>query len=156
MLEDYWTALESEALKNVTTYEEAAAVAISILTRMNETEKRTVQVCGPMSTGGLGSLALNMERFERAVSRAQFQGEVLVFNQMPFQTAIIRISNFKEGDPYDMGILEIFYRLIFESGLLHGVLFLDDWESSVGARWERETAAKLNMIIEDYPREWLW
>lgn len=155
MLDDHWTAVEIDALKNVTTYKEAADVALSILARMNKGGKKTVKICGPMSTGGLGRFDLNMARFELAVVRAQFQGR-LVFNQLPFQSTIIRISNFKEGTSYDMEILDTFYRMIFESGLLHEVLFLGDWESSVGSRRERETAVQLGMNIEEYPREWLW
>jgi hypothetical protein len=97
-----------------------------------------------------------MARFRQAIETASEHG-LVVFNQLPFQDAIIRISSFDENsvDSYDMAILEVFYKRVFESGYVKKTLFLPDWQSSKGARWERELVSKLGIPIEEYPIEWL-
>lgn len=154
-MDEYWTEVEREALSKADSYEEAADIAIALLARMREQGKPIVQICGPMSTGGLGNLRENMQRFQRAVDIAIEKG-ITVFNQVAFQEAIIRLSSYQEGDTeYDMGILERFYRRVFEAGHIDAFLFLPDWESSVGTRWEREVAAKVGIEVKEYPLEWL-
>lgn len=150
----YWIQEEHDAVKNVKTMDEAAEIALKILARMSAGEKPIVQLCGPMTTGGLGDFEKNMARFNRAVKAAHERG-LLVFDQVMFQEAMVRICNCKEGDPYPMDILEVFYRKVFYSGHIGKTLFLSGWESSLGARWERELALKLQIPIEEYPEEWL-
>jgi hypothetical protein len=155
MHDEHWTELEIEALKEAHTFEDAANIAICILGRMTSTRSQVIQICGPMSSGGLGSLSKNMERFELAIERAKLHG-LVVFNQIPFQEAIIRLSDFQEGaEGYNTSILEVFYRKIFESGHIHKALFLEDWESSIGARWERDVVSRMDISVEEYPSEWL-
>jgi hypothetical protein len=153
-MHDHWTEDEKAALEGVASLEEAADIGISILKRMKAEGKPVIQICGPMSTGGAGSIEKNMSRFEAAVDTA-VQNGLTVFNQIPFQNAIIRVTDYYEGAPYNTDILEVFYRRMFESGYMDGILLLPDWESSKGAIWERELALKLGMNIEDYPIEWL-
>ncbi len=154
-MSEHWTEKEVNILKGISTLEELAEIAISIVTRMSVTGKEIVQICGPMSTGGLGNLRDNMMRFSLAINKATENG-IMVFDQTPFQNKIIQICSFKEGQgKYNYEILEIFYRKIFESGHVHRVLFLPGWEGSVGASWERELTIKLGLIVEDYPIEWL-
>ncbi len=154
-MNEHWTEIEIQALAGVSTFEELAEVAVCIVGRMSATGKEVVQICGPMSTGGLGNLKDNMARFRLAIDRAAENG-ILVFDQIPFQNEIIRLCSFKEGqDKYDWEILEVFYKRIFESGYVHRALFLPGWEDSVGASWERELTTKLGLIVEDYPVEWL-
>lgn len=154
MAHDLWTEKEITALEGVKSFEEAADIAISILVRMQEAGQPVVQICGPMSTGGRGSLEDNMAHFRRAIDKAVENG-LTVFNQTPFQDAIIRLSNYYESKEYNMDILEVFYRRVFESGHLHKILFLPDWESSIGARWERKLGSELGLTVEEYPSEWL-
>jgi len=151
---EYWRDEERLMLDEVCSYEHAAELAISILTRMRETGKEVVQICGPMSTGGFGTLDQNMARFRVAIKQAQQNG-LLVFNQIPFQGVIIRVSDHHRSLTYDMAILEVFYRKIFECGHVSRTLFLPGWESSRGARWEREFASSLGIPTEDYPHRWL-
>ncbi len=154
-MHEHWTDEEREALKATSTFEGTAEVAIAILVRMKGLGHPIVQICGPMSTGGLGNLERNMIRFQQAIDIATERG-LTVFNQIPFQEAIIRICKFEEGPrEYDWDILEIFYRRIFESGHISKTLFLSDWQSSTGATWERNLVTRLGIPTEEYPPEWL-
>lgn len=155
VMNEYWKEIEKEALKNTATLTETASIAISILVRMKESNgHQVVTICGPMSTGGLGNIEANMHRFRQAIDAAQDNG-LVVFNQVPFQEAIVRITGYKEGSEYCMDILEIFYRNIFESGYISKTLFLPGWQSSRGASWERELVTSLGIPAEEYPIEWL-
>lgn len=152
---EHWTDVEREALKSASSLEEIAEIAISVLLRMKSNgHRQVVQICGPMSTGGLGSTKLNMERFRLAVKRAAAQG-LIVFDQLPFQEAIIRITEYREGGEYCTAILEVLYRRIFESGHVDKAFFLPGWQGSVGASWERKHLTKLGIPIEEYPMKWL-
>ncbi len=154
-MNEHWTETEVEALKTADTFEEVAEIAITILSRMSKAGLEIVQICGPMSTGGLGNLADNMARFQLAIERA-FANGLLVFDQLPFQEVIIRLSGFQEGrSNYNWDILEIFYKRIFESGYVRRTLFIPGWGGSTGASWERQMVTKLGLIVEEYPIEWL-
>jgi hypothetical protein len=108
-----------------------------------------------MSTGGLGSFTANMTRFRLAIDKATEHG-LQVFDQIPFQQTIIRLCDFKEEQThYNWDVLENFYRKIFESGHVHRGLFLPDWHSSTGAKWEYHLMARLGLIVEEYPAGWL-
>jgi len=149
------TEEEIELLDNIATFEDAAELAVNVLSRMNTTGKEIVQICGPMSTGGLGNQKDNMIRFRLAIDRALDNG-LMVFDQLPFQKTIIRLCEAKaEQVDYDWEILEIFYKRIFESGYVHRALFLPGWDKSTGASWERNLVTKLGLVVEEYPVEWL-
>jgi hypothetical protein len=113
-----------------------------------------VQICGPMSTGGCGDFQRNMARFNAAIEVALRHG-VAVFNQVLFQKEVIRICNWKVGSPYPMELLETFYGRIFLSGFLTKGLFLPDWDTSFGSRWERKLLASLGLATDDYPAAWM-
>lgn len=154
-MNDYWTDVEFKALEVASTFHEAGDIALTILSRMSVTGKEIVQICGPISTGGLGTMEKNMARFRLAIDRATENG-LFVFNQIPFQQTIKRLSNFEDRQKkYNWEILEIFYRKIFESGYIHRTLFLPYWYSSNGAKWERNIVTKIGIPVEDYPLEWL-
>lgn len=145
---------ELEALKAANTFDELADIALVFLARVRAAHQEVVQICGPMSTGGCGSFEGNMERFNRAVAVAVEKG-VVVFNQVLFQEAMIRICAWKDGDPYPEGLLTIFYQRVLSSGHITKGLFLSDWESSRGARWEYDFLVSNNIPVEGYPLEWL-
>lgn len=137
------------------TFEELADIAIDMLNEIHTSGDIIIQICGPISTGGLGDIKKNINRFKKSIEIARKKG-LKVFDQTPFEESIARLSHkYKQVDGYCIDILEIFYRRIFESKLVDKVLFLPDWQSSKGARWEREVTAGLGMMIEDYPIEWL-
>ncbi len=102
-------------------------------------------VCGPISTGGFGDISLNMERFRLAISTLEALGHN-IFNQIPFEPRIGAI-HFPGEDGYDWNILNHFYKPLFVSGFITRKFFIPNWETSVGARWEREQAALLGIEV---------
>lgn len=150
----FWTAEEHTRLEKAPDLNELADVALIILERMSLSNREIVQICGPMTTGGLGSREANMARFQLAIERA-LQNGLFVFDQLPFQAGMIRLSAAKAAGQYDMGILEIFYRKVFESGYIGRTLFLPLWQSSTGTTWEYARVTRLGIIVEDYPAAWL-
>ena len=142
-------------LDSAETFEELADIGIDILKQMNISGKPIVQMCGPISTGGLGSIEKNIARLEKAIEVANKKG-LQVFNQAPFEGAMKRLApKYPKVDGYCTAILEIFYRRIFESGFVKKGLFLPGWQSSKGATWERKLLSDLGIKIEEYPEEWL-
>lgn len=133
----YWTIEDIQELEKVKTYKEMAAIALRILDRIPGPK---MQICGPISTGGKGSKKENMKEFNKAIFFFHEQGEN-VFDQIPFQEAMTRLS--KEVEGYDERVLTDFYLPLFESGKVTTFIFLPDWESSKGARWERRTIKRL-------------
>jgi hypothetical protein len=151
----FWTDEERKRLNRAHSYEEAVEVALVILSRMNETGREVVQVCGPMSTGGLGNPADNLALFQLAINRA-LANNLMVFDQLPFQPMFHRLSQSRAGDgTYDWDILEVFYKKIFASRYVRRALFLPGWEGSIGACWERDLVTRLGLVVEDYPASWL-
>lgn len=153
-MQEHWSDEHRARLITIGSLEEAGIMAVDLLSELAASGKEIVQICVPMTTGGLGNLQANMNRFALAVETARANG-LHVFNQIPFQEVIIRVTDHHSGGGYDMNILEIFYRTIFESGHVSRALFLPDWESSRGARWERDCVAACGIKIEEYPAEWL-
>lgn len=133
----YWTPKDVQELEKVKTYKEMAAIALRILDRIPGPK---TQICGPITTGGKGSIEENMKEFNKAIFFFYEQGEN-VFDQIPFQEAMIRLS--QEVNNYDTRILTDFYLPLFESGKVTTFKFLPGWESSKGARWERKTIRRL-------------
>lgn len=137
-----WTPHDEVRLRKAATYRELSRIALTILRRMN---KPIGQVCGPISTGGTGSVHGNLERFQAAIRRLSAAG-FNIFDQMPFEPPMWRINR----TPYcrgSMHLLEEFYLPIFKSGLISTLFFLNSWETSVGASWEHEQAIRLNLKI---------
>lgn len=147
-------AEELRVLESATTLDELADAATSFLKRMKQEYEVVVQICGPMSTGGCGTFEGNMARFNRSVEVAIENGAA-VFNQVLFQEAMIRICNWKEGDPYPEQLLTVFYARVLSSGYIDKGLFLSGWETSTGSRWERNFLTSLGIPTEEYPPEWL-
>ncbi len=156
MNDTHWTELEIRVLEGITSFHEMIPVGVTILHKMREADDRPIfQICGPMSTGGAGSLELNMRRFILAQKVARENG-LYVFDQTPFQDAMIRLSQpWVDRKEYCTEILHIFYRGIFKTKILKGLVFLPGWESSVGTRWEREEALLHGLEVSEYPIEWM-
>lgn len=149
-----WIDEELASLKAINSFHDMVPIGVRVLRRIRQHGEKVVQICGPMSTGGKGTLAANMTHFKRAVAHARLKG-VLVFDQTPFEDPIIRLSASAPREGYCHDILHIFYRSLFESRLITTLSFLPDWQSSVGAKWEYEEALRLGIEIEDYPCQWL-
>lgn len=146
---------EIKAIETASSMEELAEAAINFLRRVSLDGHKVIEMCGPMTTGGLGSFEANMKRYNHAIAMAVKSGYI-VFDLPFFQPAIIRILNFQEGQTdYNWEILHIFLRKIFESGYIVKGFFLPGWETSVGAKWEREEFKRLQIPIEECPQKWL-
>jgi len=137
------------------TFEELAKVAIEILRQMSLSGKPIVEICGPVSTGGLGSIEKNLSILKKAVDKANEKG-LQTFDQTIFEEAMQRISKkYPLVDGYPVSILDKFYKKIFESGYIKKAYFLPGWQSSRGAKWEREIFPIIGVEIAEYPIEWL-
>ncbi len=136
----YWTPDFIEVLEKAQSYKELVIVAFQILEMLGKNPNPIVQICGPISTGGKGSLHENIAEFNKAIFFFSSRGEN-VFDQMPFQIAMERLSRNVKG--YDKRILNDFYLPLFESGIVKIYRFLPGWRSSKGARWENRTVKRL-------------
>jgi hypothetical protein len=104
-----------------------------------------IMVCGPITTGGLGSIKKNVTAFKNAIRRVSSSGKN-VFSQMPFEPHMWRIMK----TPYYKGrlhLLKTFYLPIFESGMLVELHFMRRSKTSYGARWEHAQALRLGIRI---------
>lgn len=149
----FWEASELEVVRRARQIGQLTTVALRVIRRM---PGEVVEICGPISTGGCGSMEGNLERFRQAIEiLPQRHPEFSVFNQLPFQTALIRLTErTRTAGQYCHEILYQFYRPIFQSGLITRGFFLSDWESSIGATWEREEMERENIHIREFPDSW--
>lgn len=145
----HWTDNHLSKLDVLKTYAELREVALEFL---RELPKPIVQVCGPITTGGRGSIEENMKAFGDAIGYLSTQGKT-VFDQRPFEIPMQRIKMQAEQDGYPFDLLEEFYLPIFESKLIDELFFLPDWESSTGAKWEHEQAKRLGIKISYLPND---
>ncbi len=114
-------------------------------------------VCGPITTGGLGSHEKNLRAFDMTVQRLLSEGNPL-FNQVPYedplkQMEIIWLAANPKA-PYCAPILEDFYRTLFMTRRFKIAWFIPGWESSKGATWERNLLGSLGAQFYDIRREW--
>lgn len=145
----YWTIKDVQALETAKNHGDLLIIALRVLDRMPQP---IVQICGPISTGGKGSIEENIAEFNKAISYFIGMGEN-VFDQMPFQDAMVRLKK-EVIDAYDERILFEFYQPIFKSGKIKKMKFLPDWESSRGATWEHEQIEILNIPFENLSNDW--
>ncbi len=142
----YWTPVEKALLTKASNFKELHEIARRIILRMPAPRG---QVCGPISTGGKGSIKENLKEFEKAISYLEEQGQI-VFNQLPFEDPMDRILRVGQGTPTDT-LLNEFYLPIFEARLVSTLFFLDNWQTSAGATWEHEQARRLKLEIVYLP-----
>lgn len=140
---EYWTDEVRRAALEAKTFEELAQTALVVLKQL---PKPVGQVCGPISTGGVGSIEGNLRRFQETIERLVRQGRVL-FDQMPFEEHIFRVVENTWGARQNKLLLEQFYRPVFESRHVSTLYFIPGWESSEGAAWEHELGRQLQMEI---------
>ncbi|OGY37537.1 MAG: hypothetical protein A3E36_04715 [Candidatus Andersenbacteria bacterium RIFCSPHIGHO2_12_FULL_45_11b] len=147
---EYWTPDLIKKMEGATTFSELADVALTVQWRMrNRLVERNIpphiaQVCGPISTGGTGNRALNLQRFDSAIDMLVGDG-VAVFDQMPFEDHFDRITQI-HGLGFRELLLPAFYGTLFAKGYIMILYFLPDWETSQGATWERNIAKYLSNI----------
>lgn len=146
----YITAREAEKMKRATTYEKLGLLALGALERMGKATvpKPIGQVCGPITTGGLGSIEANLAEFSRWIEILQRRG-LAIFDQIPFEEHLFRIWNQRDHDDQNnRELLEGFYTPILESGIVKTFYFIPGWSGSNGAMWEHREAVKLGITID--------
>lgn len=130
-------------IKSANDHYELRVVAESIIALMDDP---IGMVCGPISTGGLGTIEANEQQFIAAINRLVVLGHN-IFDQMVFEPRMKDLI--VETEEYDWRILEHFYEPLFLSGRIRQKFFIPGWQSSTGATWEREQAKKLGITIID-------
>ena len=125
-------------------YRELTPIGLRVLNRI---PGDVVMVCGPISTGGAGSMTENMRVFHDAIERVVQMGEH-VFTQLPFEGAMQNIKGKLLPESDGLSLLELFYRPLFESGMIKRLYFIPGWEGSFGATWEHTVALELGIKIQ--------
>lgn len=143
MLSDYWTEEEIQLSEKASEYHHLFPIVHRVLLRMDSPR---VQMCGPITTGGAGSIEANLTRFEKAHKFLEGLGKQ-VFSQLPIEDAIQKIIAVKNPDTYPQELLDELYLPIFESGLIDEMHFLPDWETSTGSCWEHTQGTRLGINI---------
>ena len=119
-------------------------LAEDALKEIDSLKKPVIQFCAPISTGGFGNLKDNLENLSSFISNFDNSG-ISVFNQLNYERKMNNIL--RDHTEYDYPLLDYFYKPIFSSGKISGLVFLPMWETSVGCRWEYEFAKTLNIPI---------
>jgi hypothetical protein len=135
----YWEPEDWEDLEAVKSIADMYTIASRVIERM---PKRIVSVCGPIASGGKGSLEANLAFFNESICKLQEQG-LSVFDQMPFEMPMQDLKKIVAP----MAILNEFYLPLFESERIETFYFLPSWETSLGATWEHEQVIRLGKPI---------
>jgi hypothetical protein len=141
--QQYWTEEDFEKLEEAQTIRDVFEVAKRILSRMPD---NLAQVCGPITSGGKGSVEENLKELDRMIDVLQEQG-VHIFDQMPFEKPFRKIAYSKTSTEHHDDVLNHFYEPIFKLGKIKTFYFLPGWESSKGAKWEYQKAIELGIEI---------
>ncbi|MDO8483145.1 MAG: hypothetical protein Q7S86_05005 [bacterium] len=140
MDEYYWTPADFEKLNKGHSMPEFLALAMEILERMPQP---VVMVSGPISTGGHGSVEENSRAFADTIRLQRVSGKT-VFNQLAFEDKFLELSQ-QSKMAYYTPILDDFFLPILKSGKIKQIVFMKDWQSSTGSRWEYTQAGQLGI-----------
>ena len=116
-------------------------------------------VCGPITTGGLGTPELNLTVFSCVITSLSYDRSI--FNQAPYEYKVDDLRNrWRAEDPARVGqycepILTEFYGPLFHSGVIKKGHFIPGWQSSKGAMWERVQMQELGIEVYDLPEAWI-
>lgn len=105
-----------------------------------------IQFCGPISTGGFGSVEDNLFALKQTIHETANTG-ISVFDQLKYETDFHAILKDFKGE-YDFPILKYFYEPIFRSTKIKALFFLPLWDTSYGSIWERDLAQSLGIHAE--------
>jgi hypothetical protein len=114
------------------------------LREINKMEGPVIQFCGPISTGGFGNIADNIECISSLIKECQIKN-IFVFNQLAYERRMDQIL--KEYHDYDYPLLDFFYKPILKSKKISGLVFLPLWQTSTGSKWEHDFAKSINIPI---------
>ncbi|MES2930592.1 MAG: DUF4406 domain-containing protein [Patescibacteria group bacterium] len=139
----YWKDEDWENLRKASTLADLYTIASRILNQMPQ--GNIIEVCGPIGTGGRGSVEANLAYFNEKIHALQRDGHI-VFDQMPFEDSMQRIKKELPVDAHDL-ILSEFYLPLLTQGKIAAFYFLPGWETSKGATWEHDLAGRLGIPI---------
>ena len=118
--------------------------------------EKIFELCGPITTGGVGSIQGNNDKMVRVVEKIRTMGHK-VFAHTDYTKEILAIKSELQKHNrfyyYDWDLLYDCFDPLFASGLLDGLIFLEDFESSTGARWEYDMALKYGIPIYHWDDE---
>lgn len=116
-------------------------------------------VCGPISTGGLGSIEENLGVFNATIATLR-RTDPAVFDTLPFEAGIVdqRIAWEKNpanaGKPFSTALMTEFYGPLFRQPSITHAYFIPGWEASFGATMQRGMLIALQRRIIDLPADW--
>ena len=139
----YWEKRDWEDLEKAKSMSDMRVIALRVIERM---PKPIVQVCGPIATGGLGSIEKNLDIFNKTIQKLQKKG-LNVFDQMPFEAPMQKLKEEVSTKDVVDSIMNDFYLPIFNSGIISAFYFLPEWQGSHGANLEHELAQKIGIKI---------
>jgi hypothetical protein len=111
-------------------------------------------VCGPITTGGRGSIEENLRVFDAVVTWLLEAG-LPIFSQLPYEDQIFTLRQRWQAEDtarvgqYHEAILHNFYAPLIQSGRINRPWFIKGWQSSTGATWERQQFTDLKVKIVD-------
>jgi hypothetical protein len=141
---EFWTEQDWEDLYAAKSAAEMYVIGRRVLDRMPH---GVVQVCGPIATGGLGTLEANLHAFNDQIKRLQSQG-LHVFDQMPFEIPMQELKKDLKPGEYATSILDDFYLPLMQNDKVTTFYFMPNWETSTGARWEHDLVTKMGKEIK--------
>lgn len=111
-----------------------------------KSKKNVVRVCGPLTSGGFG-YEINAERLSQATKKLISKG----YSVWNYETSekYIKPLNLKWET-----IMEDFHIPILRSGFIKKAFFIQNWESSNGAKVEYNQCRLLGIECELFPEEW--
>jgi hypothetical protein len=143
------TKTEERAIESAITYDRLSHIALTTIKRIlaNTESEKVLQICGPITNGGMGFMSANLEVYEESIYYLRKEGRIL-WSQLPFEDKLQELrKKFPEQD-----LLESFYLPIFKSGYVE-LWFMPTWQSSIGARWEHTIASELGLPIQECTAE---
>lgn len=153
----YWCNDDFVALEESQSFRAVGAVFYRVLLRMVRSGAGPIyQVCGPITTGGLGSTELNYALMRRAVAHLREEGYT-VLDQTPLRPHVERLyRRWREmfpHAPYCYEILDEIYAPTIDSGYVEVYHFIPKWNESTGSVWEFRRVHRLGRKAQDFPAQ---
>ena len=137
-----------------TTFAELAEVA---KVELDKFDGHAEIVCGPITTGGLGTPEANLRIFGKVIELLA-AGGAPIFNQAPYEDKIFELRNkWRAEDParenqYYLPILFEFYAPLFATCAFKKGHFIPGWRSSKDVSWEHDELKRLGAEIKYLPQ----
>ncbi|MCF7866207.1 DUF4406 domain-containing protein [Candidatus Woesearchaeota archaeon] len=147
----FWFDEDLRDLKKATSFKEIGVVALRVQSRM---PYDLMQVCGPISSGGHGSIEKNLDYFHRVIKMLSENNDC-VYDQLPLEDAIRCVVDLLDDKFTPKDLLMDIYLPLFESGKIKKLYFIHGWESSKGAKWEHNKGKELGIEIIYLPKDFI-